>query len=128
MTMILIVCGVIFLIISIIILIITNKKTFKIFKTNSPEEIQEFMKQHGFPNEMIQGMMGSNISNITTTTTSTTTKFINGQKVSEQTHNTNQKISTITNCPNCGATIEQGNTGTCRYCNTTFNTYQINNK
>lgn len=125
--------GILLLFISIIILLAnkgTNKKVVT-FHSNNPEDFKKFMEQNNFPPEMIQNMnIGKNGSfkNVTTTKTMKTVKYVNGQKVSEETHNENSNYTPLTNCPNCGATLEPGNTGVCRYCNTSFNTYQINNQ
>lgn len=119
--------GIGMLILSIILIIVGGKKNTKIIKTNSPEELKEFMEQHNFPTEMIQNMTENKaFSNITTTKTTRTVKYVKGQIVSDETHNINNNITTLTNCPNCGAKLEPGNTGVCRYCNTSFTTYQIN--
>lgn len=118
--------GVFLLVVSIIILAFKSKKdNITFIKSNNPEELKKFMEEHNFPQEMIQNMT-ENGTNIVTTTTTTKVEYVNGQKVSEETHNFNSNITPLTNCPNCGAMIEPGNNGVCRYCNTTFNTYQIN--
>ena len=118
--------GVFLLVVSIIILVFKSQKdNITFIKSNNPEELKKFMEEHNFPQEMIQNMT-ENGTNIVTTTTTTKVEYVNGQKVSEETHNFNSNITPLTNCPNCGAMIEPGNNGVCRYCNTTFNTYQIN--
>ena len=118
--------GVFLLVVSIIILVFKSQKdNITFIKSNNLEELKKFMEEHNFPREMIQNMT-ENGTNIVTTTTTTKVEYVNGQKVSEETHNFNSNITPLTNCPNCGAMIEPGNNGVCRYCNTTFNTYQIN--
>ena len=118
--------GVFLLVVSIIILVFKSQKdNITFIKSNNLEELKKFMEEHNFPQEMIQNMT-ENGTNIVTTTTTTKVEYVNGQKVSEETHNFNSNITPLTNCPNCGAMIEPGNNGVCRYCNTTFNTYQIN--
>ena len=118
--------GVFLLVVSIIILVFKSQKdNITFIKSNNPEELKKFMEEHNFPQEMIQNMT-ENGTNIVTTTTTTKVEYVNGQKVSEETHNFNSNITPLTNCPNCGAMIEPGNNGVCRFCNTTFNTYQIN--
>lgn len=119
--------GVGLLILSVILLIFKGNKNINVIKTNNPEELKQFMKQNNFPEEMIKNMTGENaFSNITTTQTTRTVKYVNGQIVSDETHNINNNITPLTNCPNCGAKLEPGNNGVCRYCNTQFTTYQIN--
>ena len=118
--------GVFLLVVAVIILAFKSQKdNITFIKGNNPEELKKFMEEHNFPQEMIQNMT-ENGTNIVTTTTTTKVKYVNGQKVSEETHNFNSNITPLTNCPNCGAMIEPGNNGVCRYCNTTLNTYQIN--
>ena len=119
--------GVGLLIISIILLIFKGNKKINVIKTNNPEELKQFMEQNNFPEEMIKNMTGENaFSGLTTTQTTRTIKYVNGQIVSDETHNINNNITPLTNCPNCGAKLEPGNNGVCRYCNTQFTTYQIN--
>ena len=119
--------GVGLLILSVILLIFKGNKNTNVIKTNNPEELKQFMEQNNFPEEMIKNMTGENaFSNITTTQTTRTVKYVNGQIVSDETHNINNNITPLTNCPNCGAKLEPGNNGVCRYCNTQFTTYQIN--
>ena len=119
--------GVGLLLLSVIILIFKGNKNINVIKTNNPEELKQFMEQNNFPEEMIKNMTGENaFSNITTTQTTRTIKYVNGQIVSDETHNINNNITPLTNCPNCGAKLEPGNNGVCRYCNTQFTTYQIN--
>lgn len=118
--------GVFLLVVAVITLAFkSQKENITFIKGNNPEELKKFMEEHNFPQEMIQNMT-ENGTNIVTTTTTTKVKYVNGQKVSEETHNFNSNITPLTNCPNCGAMIEPGNNGVCRYCNTTLNTYQIN--
>ena len=119
--------GVGLLLLSVILLIFkgNKNKNINVIKTNNPEELKKFMEEHNFPQEMIQNM-AENGTNIVTTTTTTQVKYVNGQKVSEETRNFNSNITPLTNCPNCGAKLEPGNNGVCRYCNTQFTTYQIN--
>ena len=121
--------GVGLLLLSVILLIFkgNKNKNINVIKTNNPEELKKFMEQNNFPEEMIKNMTGENaFSNITTTQTTRTIKYVNGQIVSDETHNINNNITPLTNCPNCGAKLEPGNNGVCRYCNTQFTTYQIN--
>lgn len=119
--------GVGLLIISFILLIFKGNKNINVIKTNNPEELKQFMEQNNFPEEMIKNMTGENaFSGLTTTQTTRTVKYVNGQIVSDETHSINNNITPLTNCPNCGAKLEPGNNGVCRYCNTQFTTYQIN--
>lgn len=121
--------GVGLLLLSVILLIFkgNKNKNINVIKTNNPEELKQFMEQNNFPEEMIKNMTGEiAFSGLTTTQTTRTVKYVNGQKVSEETHNFNSNITPLTNCPNCGAKLEPGNNGVCRYCNTQFTTYQIN--
>ncbi len=105
-------------------------KTIKINKTfNNNEELIKNMKEHGLSDEMIRNMTNNGLTtNITTQQTIREVQYINGELVSDKTHTTNNEITPITNCPNCGANVEHDTSGKCHYCNTTFNTYQINNK
>ena len=120
--------GIFLVLLALILLIINNtKKTVKTFKINNPEELKKFMEEHKFPHEMIQNMMNEN-SQVEVKTTTRKIKYVNGKIVSDETTTSNQNISPLTNCPNCGSIIEPENDGTCKYCNTSFNTYQINNK
>lgn len=119
--------GVGLLLLSVILSIFKGNKNKNVIKTNNTEELKQFMEQNNFPEEMIKNMTGENaFSNITTTQTTRTIKYVNGQIVSDETHNINNNITPLTNCPNCGAKLEPGNSGVCRYCNTQFTTYRIN--
>ena len=94
-----------------------NKKTITI-KTTNQEETTKFMKEHNFPEEMIQEMQNGNTT-VTRTQTIRTVKYINGQKVSD-TIETSTTVPKATYCPNCGAKLED-TSNTCHYCNQTFN-------
>ena len=119
--------GIVMLIISIILIIVGGKKNIKVIKTNNPEELKEFMEQHNFPTEMIQNMtQNGNMTNITTTQTTRTVKYVNGQLVSDETQSSSSNTLPFEYCPKCGAKVEPDNNGICRYCNTPFNAYRIN--
>ena len=124
----LITVGIVFIIISVILTIFTKKNTnLKIVKSNNPEELKQFMEQHNFPTEMIQNMtQNSNMTNVTTTQTPRTVKYVNGQLVSDETQSTSSNTLPFEYCPKCGAKVEPDNNGICRYCNTPFNVYRIN--
>ena len=99
----------------------------KIVKSNNPEELKQFMEQHNFPTEMIQNMtQNGNMTNITTTQTKRTVKYVNGQLVSDETQSSSSNALPFEYCPKCGAKVEPDNNGICRYCNTPFNAYRIN--
>lgn len=119
--------GIGMLILSIILIIVSGKKNLKVIKTNNPEEFKEFMEQHNFPTEMIQNMtQNGNMTNITTTQTTRTVKYVNGQLVSDETQSSSSNTLPFEYCPKCGAKVEPDNNGICRYCNTPFNAYRIN--
>lgn len=119
--------GIGMLILSIILIIVGGKKNIKVIKTNNPEEFKEFMEQHNFPTEMIQNMtQNGNMTNITTTQTTRTVKYVNGQLVSDETQSSSSNTLPFEYCPKCGAKVEPDNNGICRYCNTPFNAYRIN--
>lgn len=119
--------GIGMLILSIILIIVSGKKNIKVIKTNNPEEFKEFMEQHNFPTEMIQNMtQNGNMTNVTTTQTTRTVKYVNGQLVSDETQSSSSSTLPFEYCPKCGAKVEPDNNGICRYCNTPFNAYRIN--
>lgn len=119
--------GIGMLMLSIILIIVSGKKNIKVIKTNNPEEFKEFMEQHNFPTEMIQNMtQNGNMTNITTTQTKRTVKYVNGQLVSDETQSSSSNTLPFEYCPKCGAKVESDNNGICRYCNTPFNAYRIN--
>ena len=66
-------------------------------------------------------------SKITTQITTKKIIYRNGEKLSEETSNTENQIHSeaFTNCPNCGAKIEDANTTNCPYCNTTLTNMKI---
>lgn len=119
--------GVGLLILSVILLIFKGNKNTNVIKTNNPEELKQFMEQHNFPEEMIKNMTEDNaFSNITTTQTTRTVKYVNGQLVSDETQSSSSNTLPFEYCPKCGAKVEPDNNGICRYCNTPFNVYRIN--
>lgn len=120
--------GVILVLLSIILLVVGKKNTsITIVKNNNPEDLKKFMEQHNFPEEMIQNMtQNGNITNITTTQTTRTIKYVNGQLVSDETQSSSSNTLPFEYCPKCGAKVEPDNNGICRYCNTPFNAYRIN--
>ena len=120
--------GIVLLLISIALLVIGKKNmSITIVKNNNPEELKNFMEQHNFPTEMIQNMtQNGNMTNITTTQTTRTVKYVNGQLVSDETQSSSSNTLPFEYCPKCGAKIEPDNNGICRYCNTPFNAYRIN--
>ena len=66
-------------------------------------------------------------SKITTQITTKKIIYRNGEKLSEETSNTENQIhrEAFTNCPNCGAKIEDANITNCPYCNTTLTNMKI---
>ena len=120
--------GVILILLSIILLEVGKKNTsITIVKNNNPEDLKKFMEQHNFHEEMIQNItQNDNITNVTTTQTTRTVKYINGQLVSDETHSSSSNTLPFEYCPKCGAKVEPDNNGICRYCNTPFNAYRIN--
>ena len=124
----LITIGIVFIIISVILTIFSKKNTnIKIVKSNNPEELKQFMEQHNFPTEMIQNMtQNGNMTNVTTMQTTRTVKYVNGQLVSDETQSSSSNTLPFEYCPKCGAKVKPDNNGICRYCNTPFNAYRIN--
>ena len=119
--------GVGLLLLSVIILIFKGNKNINVIKTNNPEDFKKFMEQHSFPTEMIQNMtQNGNMTNVTTTQTTRTVKYVNGQLVSDETQSSSSNTLPFEYCPRCGAKVEPDNNGICRYCNTPFNAYRIN--
>ncbi len=119
--------GIILLIVSIIILAFKKTTNVTLVKSDNPEDLKKFMEQNNFPKEMIQNISENNgtfTTNVTTTQTTRTVKYVNGELVSDATKTITN--TPLTNCPRCGAMIEPGNNGICRFCNTTFNNNQIN--
>lgn len=119
----------IFLLIAALLLMITTAKTntkTMTFHSNNPEDFQKFIEENNFPKEMMENLSknGAFTTSVTTEKTTRTVKYVNGELVSDQTQTETSRP--LTNCPNCGATIEPGNDGACRYCNASFNTYRIN--
>ena len=120
--------GVILVLLSIALIAFGKKNTsITIIKNNNPEDLKKFMEQHNFPEEMIQNMtQNGNMTNVTTTQTTRTVKYVNGQLVSDETQSSSSNTLPFEYCPKCGAQVEPDNNGICRYCNTPFNAYRIN--
>lgn len=120
--------GVILVLLSITLFVVGKKNTsITIIKNNNPEDLKKFMEQHNFPEEMIQNMtQNGNMTNVTTTQTTRTVKYVNGQLVSDETQSSSSNTLPFEYCPKCGAKVEPDNNGICRYCNTPFNAYRIN--
>lgn len=120
--------GVILVLLSIALLTVGKKNmSITIVKNNNPEDLKKFMEQHNFPEEMIQNMtQNGNMTNVTTTQTTRTVKYVNGQLVSDETQSSSSNTLPFEYCPKCGAKVEPDNNGICRYCNTPFNAYRIN--
>lgn len=82
------------------------------------------IKPNNFVNEHFETIKNQITSNNNTFTKVTTTKhvkktiFKNGEKISEEETTTHNDISPITNCPNCGAKINNKSNPNCEYCNT----------
>lgn len=120
--------GVILVLLSIALIAFGKKNmSITIVKNNNPEDLKKFMEQHNFPEEMIQNMtQNGNMTNVTTTQTTRTVKYVNGQLVSDETQSSSSNTLPFEYCPKCGAKVEPDNNGICRYCNTPFNAYRIN--
>ena len=120
--------GVILVLLSIALLAFGKKNmSITVVKNNNPEDLKKFMEQHNFPEEMIQNMtQNGNMTNVTTTQTTRTVKYVNGQLVSDETQSSSSNTLPFEYCPKCGAKVEPDNNGICRYCNTPFNAYRIN--
>ena len=109
--------GIILILILIIIFLVSTKKhNLKIIKTTNQEEFENFMKDHNFPEEMINEFKTSP-THFTSTKTVRKVKYVNGEKISDVTETTNHTTLPQTNCPNCGANIKTSD-DTCHYCNT----------
>ena len=119
--------GIIIILILIIAFLISNKNKNKNINTiintkgihqtlgDNPEEILKNLK--------MQNLTGPiKTSKITTQQTVKKVIYQNGEKVSEETSNTENEIHSeaFTNCPNCGAKIEDSNITNCPYCNTSL--------
>lgn len=120
--------GIIIILILIIIFLISNKNAKIIISSkndkelNLDEEHKELLKDLNIENS--KGPIKT--SKITTQITKKVI-YRNGEKVSEETSNTKNQIhsETFTNCPNCGAKIEDINITNCPYCNTTLTNMKI---
>lgn len=110
----------------IIIITAFTKRNIKVekFHSNNANEFKEKLKEMNFPNEMISEL-DDQASTVVKTAHYSKVVYKNGEKVSEETKTTSNTIKPLTNCPNCGAKIEN-KTNNCPYCNTQLNTYQIN--
>ena len=119
--------GIIIILILIIILLISNKNTKIIISSKNDKELsldekhKELLKNLNIDNCPIK------TSKITTQITTKKVIYRNGEKVSEETSNTENQIHSeaFTNCPNCGAKIEDANITNCPYCNTTLTNMKI---
>lgn len=110
----------------IIIITAFTKRNIKVknFHSNNANEFKEKLKEMNFPNEMISEL-DDQASTVVKTAHYSKVVYKNGEKVSEETKTTSNTIKPLTNCPNCGAKLEN-KTNNCPYCNTQLNTYQIN--
>lgn len=121
--------GIIIILILIIILLISNKNTKIIISSKNDKELsldekhKELLKNLNIDNS--KGPIKT--SKITTQITTKKVIYRNGEKLSEETSNTENQIHSeaFTNCPNCGAKIEDANITNCPYCNTTLTNMKI---
>ena len=114
------------IIIVLIILLVfkVGKKNIKITKFNNLTENQvKDLFKNSIPTGMINSLKNGN-STFTTSKTIHKVKYVNGEKVSEETKTSHKELSPMTNCPNCGAKIDSQSNKTCHYCGTTFDQYQ----
>ena len=119
--------GIIIILIFIIIFLISNKnrnKTIKaIINTKGIKQTLEDNPEEILKNLNIESLTGPiKTSKITTKKITKKVIYQNGEKISEETSNTEHKIHSeaFTNCPNCGAKIENPTITNCPYCNTTL--------
>ena len=112
--------GIIIILILIIILLISNKNTKIIISSKNDKELSLDEKHK----ELLKNL---NIDNSKGPIKKKKIIYRNGEKVSEETSNTENQIHSeaFTNCPNCGAKIEDANITNCPYCNTTLTNMKI---
>ncbi len=122
--------GIIIILIFIIIFLIKNKNinTIAGFKkgTNLEEDAEKILKNLNMKN--LKGPVKT--SKMITHKTFSKAIYKNGEKISEETSNTESEIHSeaFTNCPNCGAKIESPNITNCPYCNTILINMNITTK
>ena len=97
-----------------------NNLTTKKYQNITESQLKDILKEHNLPDNIFK----SNNSTYTTSKTFHKVKYVNGEKVSEETKSSHNEITPMTNCPNCGAKIENDSNGVCHYCNTSFKNYQ----
>lgn len=73
-----------------------------------------------FENTIKQYQNNDSFTNITTTQHTKKTIYQNGEKISEVETTTHNNVSPITNCPNCGAKINDKTKSNCEYCHTSL--------
>lgn len=95
------------------------KRKTRIIKTNNPEDLKQFMEENNFPTEILEQIKNKN-TQITSTKTVRTVKYVNGEKISDETQTINNNIPTPNFCPNCGASFENNNSNICPHCNNNF--------
>ena len=125
--------GIIIILVLIIIFLISNKHnnkniSFIINSKNLKKQNLEQNHEELLKNLNIQNLTGPiKTSKVTTQTTTKKVIYRNGEKISEETSNTENQIHSeaFTNCPNCGAKIEDSNITNCSYCNTSLTTMKI---
>ena len=116
--------GIIIILIFIIIFLISNKNRNKTIINT--KEINQTLGDN--PEEILKNLNIENLTGPVKTSKITTQKvtkkviYQNGEKISEETSNTEHEIHSeaFTNCPNCGAKIENPTITNCPYCNTTL--------
>ena len=110
------------LLLIIIILIVKKKmptKTFTSLEDLNNKNIEELLNNAGIDANIDNNSGPIKLKKVIKQQNITHTVYKNGEKISEKTMTNNDQIHSeaFTNCPNCGAKIEN-NTTNCPYCNT----------
>ena len=116
--------GLIIVILLLIIIILTVKKktptkTFTSLEDLNNKNIEELLNNAGIDANIDNNSGPIKFKKVIKQQNLTHTVYKNGEKISEKTMTNNDQIhsESFTNCPNCGAKIEN-NTTNCPYCNT----------
>ena len=113
---------IVILLLIIIILIVKKKmptKTFTSLEDLNNKNIEELLNNAGIDTNIDNNSGPIKFKKVIKQQNITHTVYKNGEKISEKTMTNNDQIHSeaFTNCPNCGAKIEN-NTTNCPYCNT----------
>ena len=113
---------IVILLLIIIILIVKKKaptKTFTSLEDLNNKNIEELLNNAGIDANIDNNSGPIKFKKVIKQQNITHTVYKNGEKISEKTMTNNDQIHSeaFTNCPNCGAKIEN-NTTNCPYCNT----------